>query len=227
MKLPILFFATVFILCETKSWSQQRFGVVIDEIMADPSPQVSLPNLEYVEIKNVSGQDINLQGWKLATSSATSGPFANYTLPADSFLILTSTSGVVSFTNYGRVLGVPSFPALTNDGTTLSLISKDGKLIHFISYTLAWYQNPLKEDGGWSLEMIDTHNPCSGQNNWKSSIDNSGGTPGRKNSIDAINKDVKAPEIKNVYAKDNTTIIFQFDEAVDSAFSAKIHRQNR
>ena len=222
MKLPILFFATVFILCETKSWSQQRFGVVIDEIMADPSPQVSLPNLEFVEIKNVSGQDINLQGWKLATSSATSGAFANYTLPADSFLVLTSTSGVVSFTNYGRVLGVPSFPALTNDGTTLSLISKDGKLIHFISYTLAWYQNPLKEDGGWSLEMIDTHNPCSGQNNWKSSIDNSGGTPGRKNSIDAINKDVKAPEIKNVYAKDNTTIIFQFDEAVDSASAVDI-----
>src|SRR5215203_4932826 len=217
MRLPILFFVIVFILCATESWSQQRFDLVIDEIMADPSPQVSLPNVEYVEIKNVSGQDINLQGWKLATSTATSGAFANYTLPADSFLVLTGTSGVASFINFGRVLGVPSFPALTNDGTTLSLISKDGKLIHFVSYTIAWYQNPVKEDGGWSLEMIDTHNPCSGQNNWKSSADNSGGTPGKKNSIDAINKDAKAPEIKNLYAKDNTTIVFQFDEALDSA----------
>jgi len=70
--------------------------------------------------------------------------------------------------------------------------------------------------------MIDTHNPCSGQNNWKSSVDNSGGTPGKKNSIDAINKDAKAPEIKNIYTKDNTTVIFQFDEAVDSASAVDI-----
>src|SRR5687768_4670734 len=222
MKLPVLFFVIVFILCETKSWGQRRFDIVIDEIMADPSPQVSLPNLEYVEIKNVSGRDINLQGWKLSTSSATSGAFANYILPADSFLVLTTTSGVTSFTNYGRVLGVPSFPALPNDGTILSLINKDGNVIHFISYAIAWHQNALKEDGGWSLEMIDTHNPCSGQNNWKSSVDNSGGTPGKKNSIDAINKDAKAPEIKNIYTKDNTTVIFQFDEAVDSASAVDI-----
>ena len=222
MKRSISFLFIVFILCETKSSSQQRFDIVIDEIMADPSPQVSLPNLEFVEIKNVSGQDINLQGWKLATSSATSGAFANYILPADSFLTLTSTSGVASFTNYGRVLGIPGFPALTNDGTTLTLISNDGKLIHFVSYKLAWYQNALKEDGGWSLEMIDTNNPCSGQNNWKSSTDNSGGTPGKKNSVDAVNKDAKSPEIKNVYAKDDTTIIFQFDEAVDSTSAVDI-----
>ena len=85
--------------------SQQRFDIVIDEIMADPAPQVSLPNLEYIELKNVSGHDINLQGWRVSTLSATSGAFGNYVLPADSFLILTTTSGAASFTGYGSCIG--------------------------------------------------------------------------------------------------------------------------
>lgn len=224
MKFPILFFGVVCILAETKSWSQQRFDIVIDEIMADPSPPVSLPNIEYVEIKNVSGKDLNLQGWKLTTSSSSSGAFANYILPADSFLILTTTGGAGSFTGNGRVLGIASFPALANEGTTLNLIGKDGKIIHFVKYNSRWYQNAIKEDGGWSLEMIDTHNPCSGQINWKASTDNSGGTPGKKNSIDGINKDDKSPVVKNIYARDNTTVVLQFDEAVDSANAVELTR---
>lgn len=218
--LAVLF--VLIVLCPTQAGAQQRFDVVIDEIMADPSPQVSLPNSEYVELKNVSGHDINLQGWKLSTSTASSGAFANYILPADSFLIITSTGAAASFLSYGRVLGVSSFPALTNEGTTLSLIGRDGKIIHFVSYNISWYQNVVKEDGGWSLEMIDTHNPCSGQTNWKASTDNSGGTPGKKNSIDAVNKDDKAPSVKNVYVKDNTTIGLQFDETVDSATAVDV-----
>lgn len=203
-------------------FAQQRFDLVIDEIMADPSPQVGLPNSEYVEIKNISGHDINLQGWRLTTSSATSGAFANYILPADSFVILTSTGNAALFQPFGRVLGIPSFPALTNEGTTLSLFNKDGKIIHFVSYNMAWYQNSLKEDGGWSLEMIDTNNSCSGLSNWKASTNSSGGTPGKKNSVDAINRDDKLPVVKNIYAKDNTTIVLQFDEPVDSANAAGI-----
>jgi hypothetical protein len=217
MKLRLIFFLVLTIFYFTSVLAQQRFDIVIDEIMADPAPQVSLPNVEYVELKNVSGHDINLQGWRLSTSSAISGAFANYILPMDSFLVLTTTGGASSFNGYGRVLGVASFPALANDGTTLSLTNKDGQIIHFVSYNISWYQNTVKEDGGWSLEMIDTHNPCSGQSNWKSSIDNSGGSPGKKNSIDAVNKDAKAPAVKIIFAKDNTTIVLQFDEAVDSA----------
>jgi hypothetical protein len=222
MRLRIFFFFVLTAFSYTSVLSQQRFDVVIDEIMVDPSPQVSLPNVEYVELKNVSGQDINLQGWKLSSSSATSGAFVNYILPADSFLILTTTSGAAFFAGYGRVLGVASFPALANEGSTLNLISKDGKVIHFVSYTISWYQSTLKEEGGWSLEMIDTHNPCSGQSNWKSSIDNSGGTPGKKNSIDAVNKDDKAPAVKNIFANDNSTIVLQFDEAVDSTSAVDV-----
>lgn len=217
MKCRLLLFCFLIAL---KTGAQQRFDVLIDEIMADPSPQVSLPNAKYVELKNISGKDINLQGWKLTTTSSQSGPFPNYTLPADSFLILASSANASSFTGFGRVLAVPGFPALPNEGTLVSLISKDNKMIHFVGYTTAWYQNKAKEDGGWSLEMTDTHNPCTGISNWKASTDNSGGTPGRKNSVDAVNKDLASPQIKNKYLKDNITVILQFDEPLDSTLAA-------
>ncbi len=209
----------LFLFYHLTSYSQQRFDIVVDEIMADPTPQVGLPNAEYIELKNVSGKEINIQGWRLTTSTSTSGVFSNYTLPADSFLIITSTGNASLFASFGRVLGVSSFPALVNGGTSLTLLSKDNKIIHFVSYASAWYNNAVKEDGGWSLEMIDTHNPCSGQSNWKASIDINGGTPGKKNSVDGINKDVTSPIFKNAYLQDNSTVILQFNEPLDSASS--------
>ena len=41
------------------------YSVVIDEIMADPSPVVGLPNTEFIELKNVSAQAFNLNGWHI------------------------------------------------------------------------------------------------------------------------------------------------------------------
>jgi hypothetical protein len=60
--------------------------------------------------------------------------------------------------------------------------------------------------------MIDTKNPCSGISNWKASTDARGGSPGIKNSVDAVNNDQSAPSIKNAYAIDNLNIVIVFDE---------------
>ncbi|MFT3909471.1 MAG: hypothetical protein QM737_08610 [Ferruginibacter sp.] len=52
----------------------QQYDVVIDELMADPDPQVSLPNLEWLELRNTSTADINLLGWTLVKPTGASGP---------------------------------------------------------------------------------------------------------------------------------------------------------
>ena len=197
----------------------KRFDIVIDEIMADPSPQVALPNTEWIELKNTSGRALNLQGWRITTSSSTSGIFPNYVLPADSFLVITNSLQVSFFSPFIRILGV-SFPSLTNEGATVSLISREGVTIHSVSYSDEWYKNTVKKEGGWTLEMIDPRNACNGENNWRASIDLRGGTPGAKNSIDAANADVLAPAVVRAAATDSVTIMITFSETIDSARGA-------
>jgi len=206
----VLFFSPLYIL------AQNRYDVVIDEIMADPTPQISLPSNEWIELKNVSANPINLQNWRIGDASGQSGPMPNFILQPDSFVIVCTGSAVAAMQVYGRVISVTSFPSLDNDGDQLYLKSNTGLTIHAVSYSLSWYQNAVKSDGGWTLEMIDTKNPCSGISNWKASTDTKGGSPGIKNAIDAVNNDQSAPSIKNAYTIDNLNIVIVFDEPVDS-----------
>jgi hypothetical protein len=204
------------------SLAQNRYDVVIDEIMADQTPQISLPNNEWIELKNVSANPINLQNWRIGDATGQSGPMPNFVLQPDSFVIVCTGSAVAAMQVYGRVISVTSFPSLDNDGDQLYLKSNSGLTIHAVSYSLLWYQNAVKSDGGWTLEMIDPKNPCSGISNWKASTDARGGSPGIKNSVDAINNDQSAPSIKNAYAIDNLNIVIVFDEPVDSLKGATI-----
>jgi hypothetical protein len=203
-------------------YTPQRFDLIIDEIMADPSPQVDQPNVEYIELKNTSGKSLNLAGWRLHTATATSGTFPTYTLPADSFLVVTTTSGASQFPHYLRVLGISSFPSLTNTGATLSLRSKDQTLIHAVDYQDSWYGDEEKEEGGWSLEMIDPQNPCTGASNWKASTHASGGTPGQKNVVHASNPDVIPPALIQASPTSMDTLVLHFDEPLDSVSAATL-----
>lgn len=202
--------------------AQERYAIVIDEIMADPSPQVGLPNNEWIELKNVSSIPINLQNWRIADASGQSGLMPNYTLQPDSFVIVCSSTAAPLLSVFGKTIAVTSFPSLDNEGELIFLKSSTGKTIHAVEYSSAWYPNELKREGGWTLEMIDTKNPCSMAGNWKASVSNTGGTPGYKNSVDAVNNDNTAPLLINVYTSDNTTIVLNYNEPLDSTISATI-----
>lgn len=202
--------------------SQNRYDIVINEIMADPSPQVGLPNNEWIELKNTTAAPVNLQNWRIGDASGQSGPIPNFTLQPDSFVIVCTGSAVAALSAFGTTISVTSFPSLDNDGDQLFIKAANGTIIHAIAYTSGWYQNDLKKEGGWTLEMIDTKNPCTGMNNWKASTSATGGTPGKKNSVEALNNDATAPQLKRAYTTDNVTIILVYDEPVDSLSGATI-----
>lgn len=189
---------------------------MIDEIMADPAPQISLPSNEWIELKNVSPNPVNLQNWRIGDAAGQSGPMPNFILQPDSFVIVCTGSALTAMQVYGRVISVTSFPSLDNDGDQLFLKSNTGLTIHAVTYSLSWYQNAVKSDGGWTLEMIDTKSPCAGISNWKASTDTRGGTPGIKNSVDAVNNDQSKPSVRNAYALDTLNLIIIFDEPMDS-----------
>lgn len=200
------------------SFSQtvNRFDIVIDEIFPDPSPVIGLPNSEFVELKNNSNVAISLRNWKLTDGSSTATIAADFILQPDSFVIICPNTALSAFRNFGNTIGVSNFPSLNNDADKLFLYSPDGKTIHAVEYSIAWYQNDVKREGGWTLEMIDTRNACAGISNWKASTDPSGGTPGRKNTVDGINPDDISPALIRTHTRDSTTIIAVFDEPVDS-----------
>ncbi|HNU12850.1 MAG TPA: lamin tail domain-containing protein [Chitinophagaceae bacterium] len=211
-----------FILTPVCLLSQNRYDIVINEIMADPSPQVGLPNNEWIELKNTTAAPVNLQNWRIGDASGQSGPMPNFTLQPDSFVIVCTGSAVAALSAFGTTISVTSFPSLDNDGDQLFIKAANSTIIHAIAYTAGWYQNDLKKEGGWTLEMIDTKNPCTGMNNWKASTSATGGTPGKKNSVEALNNDATAPQLKRAYTTDNVTIILVYDEPVDSLSGATI-----
>lgn len=206
----------VFSISVLRSQPIAPYSVVIDEIMADPAPPVSLPNAEYIELRNTSHAAIDLRGWQLGDNSGVSFIKNGFLLQPDSTVIVCSSAAGAALSAFGPVLVVSNFPSLNNDADAIFLRSPDGRSIHAVAYNAAWYQNPVKNNGGWSLEMIDVHNACSGITNWKASIDPRGGTPGQINSVDGINPDNDPPQLLDAWAPDSFHVYLRFDEALDS-----------
>ena len=207
--LPPLFAAT-----------QNRYDILITEFLPDPSPAVLLPESSFIEIKNRSGRDYNLHNWKISNGSSTATIKTDFILKEDSFLILCNTASAPAFSQFGSALGISGFPALGNDADDIILSSDAGVVIHALHYDRNWFDNELKATGGWSLEMRDLSNACSGKENWAASISSTGGTPGLKNSVDAENPDGQSPALIRAVTLDSTDLILFFDEPVDSTSSS-------
>ncbi|HNP54360.1 MAG TPA: lamin tail domain-containing protein, partial [Ferruginibacter sp.] len=202
------------------AYYQPQFAdVLIHEIMADPSPAVGLPETEWIELYNRSGFDVPLTGWRFGKPGSLQA-LPEYLLPADSFLILCSTSAANQLKAFGNVMGLSSFPSLSNEGDSLWLQSAEGRNVHAVAYQLNWYQNELKQSGGWSLEMMDPLNPCAGAGNWKASEAPIGGTPGHRNSVSVSNPDEQIPRLLRAYASDSTHVWLWMDEPLDSIAAA-------
>ena len=216
----MILFLIALLPCKNHAQVANRYDIVIDELMADPTPQVALPNNEWIELRNTSSTAFNLLGWRIGDATGQSGTMPSFNLLPDSFVIVCTASAVAAMSVYGPTISVTSFPSLDNTGDVLYLRSPQNRIIHSVSYTDAWYQNELKKDGGWTLEMIDTKNPCSGFTNWKASADTKGGTPAKKNSVDAVNADAQAPQLLRAFATDSVNISLVFDEPLDSLKAA-------
>jgi len=191
-------------------------------MMADPTPVVGLPNAEFIELKNVSAQAFNLNGWRIGDATGYASISINFLLQPDSFVIISSSSAAASLNAFGPTIAVSNFPSLDNDGDQLYLRSKEGIIIHAVAYTSGWYKNPVKNQGGWTLEMIDTRNACSGSDNWTASDGFKGGTPGKKNSVEAFNADQQPPRLLQAYAADSVNLVLSFDEPLDSLRATNI-----
>jgi len=197
-------------------YKHKPYDVVINELMPDPEPAINLPEEEYIELKNRTPFNINLKNWTLSTLSSTK-KLPTIIIEPDSFIVLTGNGNFSAFNNFGvRINEITSFPSLLNDGTTISLRDSIGVLIHSITYNQNWYHDKRKTEGGWSIEQIDTNNPCASEFNWRASVNANGGTPGRRNSVVNVNPDRSSPRLNRIIVLTEDTIVLFFDEALDS-----------
>ena len=189
--------------------------VIINEIFADPSPQLGLPTQEFVELYNASSNAYVLNNWQFVNST-TAKTLPNYILSPNSYVILCDINDTALYTSFGDVIGISSFTALTNGGDSLSLTDDNNNVLDIVKYDVSWYQDNIKDDGGWTLERINPLHPCSNVNNWIASSNPIGGTPGTQNSVFNTLPDTQAPIISVVNIISTTQINILFNETMDS-----------
>jgi hypothetical protein len=192
----------------------RRNDILITEIMAKPNPIVGLPNCEYVELHNFGiSETVILKNWKLKINNSTKN-LPEIHIPPNQYVFIIANScneyDDEPETNMYRVSSL----GIADGGTQIVLYNELDEVIHEVTFSNTWHRNKHKADGGWSLEMIDTQNPCTGENNWDSSISDLGGTPGKQNSIAGSNPDFISPEIEKVTIVDSLCLRVFFTETV-------------
>ena len=192
----------------------KKHELVINEIMADESPFVGLPEFEYIELYNKLEYPVSLKNWKLKINDREI-ELDSARIEAESYLILCANTAVEDFQEFGSVLGVVGFSGLTNSESVLEIISAEGVVIDQIHYFSSWHQPVGKENGGWSLERMDPNNTAWQQNNWSSSVNENGGTPGELNSIYSIIVDLDAPLILACNLLEENCIRLVFSEPIN------------
>lgn len=148
------------------------FGdIVINEIMADPTPSAGLAEVEYIELFNASDKTFSLQNWYIHGKRITDNHFikpGEYKLIADLAHALKPKGwGVNTIHNtYDRI-------ELRNpDSVLIDLAIYDQQQLFYDAYT----------DGGYAMERLSPSTSCHFRENWKPTKDLLGGTPGAPNS---------------------------------------------
>jgi hypothetical protein len=198
-----------------KPYVAQAKDILINEIFADPSPQIDLPSVEFIELWNTTDFPISVQNWTYSdgTSTATIG---NVSLDPHEFVILCALTDVPNFTLYGKVIGSSTWPSLNNASDMLVLKNDKGVVMDQVNYADIWYKDALKKQGGYSLELINPKAICTGIQNWGASSDISGGTPGKINSIYQAGTNPAPLQLLSVTVLDSVTLSLKFNRFIDS-----------
>lgn len=190
--------------------------VVINEIFADPTPQLGLPAADFIELYNVSDSIFDLNGW-IFSDAAASETLGTYILLPGEYVVIADDNYIFDFSVYPNVLFVASFPALNISGDELKLQDNLSNTIDQVSYLESWYQDDIKDDGGYSLEQINPTIPCVNSSNWSGANFTAYGTPGTQNSVYDGTPDATTPSLITTAALSATTVAICFDETLDTS----------
>lgn len=155
-------------------------SVIINEFMY--APAAGEP--EWIEILNTGFRVQNLKGWSISDGVAATRHIIAVNpvlLEPGELAVVTSDSSSLTGRRPGisaKVLQPAALPSLNNTGDNLHLFNASGGCKDSVSYVPGWGGS-----AGVSLERIDALAGGNCAENWGSSTDTAGATPGRMNSI--------------------------------------------
>lgn len=220
MGIKIYIFIFLFLsFCSIESFGQ----IVINEIMADPTPSAGLPDREYLELFNSGTSIVNLKGWILGLGGKVR-VLPDVPLTPGEFLLVTAPGGSKDLLQYGKVLEISGF-ALTNSGLIITL--SDPMKLHSdgLEYLPSLHKKGFTE-GGYSLERIDPERLCGQRENWVTTLSASGGTPGKQNSVKATNPDYLPPKILSEGLADHSRLDIQLNESFQLPVNLSVNFSN-
>lgn len=151
-------------------------SILINEIMYAP---VNFEP-EWIELYNNSIYDIDITEWLIGDilTNPVFKKIDEYIFPKHTYLVITKSRSIYEFHRSitSAVIELP-FANLNNDEDGVVLKDKNERTIDSVKYKNDWGGT-----GGKSLERVNINFSSVNQNNWKSSIDLEGSTPGRINS---------------------------------------------
>ncbi|MEN9281819.1 MAG: hypothetical protein RL594_754 [Bacteroidota bacterium] len=154
--------------------------ISITELMAEPHERQT----EYVEIRNGTARPVDLGGWTLQDGSSKVAVILPPAViaPGEFLAVAADTSIAAMATAHPWTLMRPALN-VNADRDLITLRTPEGVVVDKATYDHAWHV-PLPTTRGIALERrvpwSTNHDQAAA---WTSSVDRSGGTPGRDNSI--------------------------------------------
>lgn len=183
--------------------------LVINEIMFAPRRDDfdGRPDqVEYIELLNRSDQPITLNGLFLTDQPDEDGVADTLRVgrkrmlrPRSQGIVAAAPEGSTSAAASPLTESFPNAPltadsvaylpvdaariGLTNSGELVRVHRADGSSVAEIQYDPDWHAESLEETEGTSLARISASGPAEAPDNWTSSPDSAGGTPGAPNAV--------------------------------------------
>ncbi|MFT6747306.1 MAG: hypothetical protein ACJAZ2_001656 [Glaciecola sp.] len=188
------------------------FDVIFSEIMFDYTSNTGfLHQGQYVELHNRASHPVNLEMLHLLVGDD-KVVLPSYNLVSGGFVVLMKDS--IKATNYLNVVPVPEWSGLSTTSARLSLVSND-ILVDDMVYDKDLLNQSFKQEGGWSIELLDMESYCLGKGIWGYAVDEIGGTPGKLNSAH-FEAHFDVIKIEELYFKNDTQLSVVFNAKLSS-----------
>jgi len=157
-----------------------RFGIgaseiVINEILPDPGIPLET---EWVELLNISDEEIDLSGWSICDASGCAN-LDSLVIASGEYMILCQDKPAFDafYPDVNvSIVSTGTWRSLNNDGDTLFIIDETGAMVDSMFYSDVFGSNV-------SGERIDAFSAGFDLSNWYRSTAPEGSTPGRPNSV--------------------------------------------